>query len=243
MHDLKLTFIGSGNAFSPGGLCCNGFMVNDRLLFDSPPQALSSLNKLGFNANDLDAVIISHHHGDHFLGLPFLLLHWKYQGRQRPVRIIGPKNTEALARMIAENVFPGVFELPFEIEWIEAQPNKPISFDCVDLEPLLMTHDDRLAQSLGYVATIAGRKFGYTGDTMMCDSVMRLAQESEVLVSECASVDQRIPVHMNLLDDIPVVRSAMQASAALILTHINSDVKADGIHNTRIAEDFATYKF
>jgi len=243
MHDLKLTFIGSGNAFSPGGLCCNGFLVNDRILFDSPPQALSSLNKVGFDANDLDAVIISHHHGDHFLGLPFLLLHWKYKGRQRPVRIVGPKNTESLARMIAENVFPGVFELPFEIEWIEARPNKPITFDCVELEPLLMQHDDRLAQSLGYAATISGRKFGYTGDTVLCDSVLQLARHSEVLVSECASVDQRIPVHMNLVDDIPVVRSAMPPSSALLLTHINNDVKADGIHNTRIAEDFATYKF
>ena len=36
-----------------------------------------------------------------FLGLPFLLLHWKWKGRTKPVRIIGPKATEALAKDIA----------------------------------------------------------------------------------------------------------------------------------------------
>jgi ribonuclease BN (tRNA processing enzyme) len=243
MRELKLTFIGSGNAFSPAGLCCNGFLVNDRFLFESPPQALSSLNTLGFDANALDAVIISHHHGDHFLGLPFLLLHWKYKGRQRPVTIIGPRSTETLGRMIAETVFPGVFDVLFEINWLEAEPNRPLSVAGLDLDPLSMQHDDRLAMSLGYAARLGGRKFGYTGDTTLCDSVLGLARDSEVLISECASRDQKIPIHMNLVDDMPAVRSAMPNNSALILTHIDSAVTADGLPNTAIAEDFRTYRF
>src|SRR5690348_8775232 len=117
MPDLRLTFIGTGNAFSPNGLCCNGFVVNDRFLFDAPPHSLSSLNTVGLDPNALEAVIISHHHGDHFLGLPFLLLHWKWKGRSAPVKIVGPPETRSLAEDIAKKVFPGVLDdLKYDID-------------------------------------------------------------------------------------------------------------------------------
>lgn len=39
MPELEFTFIGTGNAFVPGGLCWNGFLVDRRVLFEAPPQA------------------------------------------------------------------------------------------------------------------------------------------------------------------------------------------------------------
>lgn len=98
MADLELTFIGSGNAFVREGACWNGFVANGRYLFEAPPQALMSLNRLGIDPNAIDAVVLSHHHGDHLLGLPFLLLHWKYLGRTTPVTVIGPPETEDVVR-------------------------------------------------------------------------------------------------------------------------------------------------
>ena len=70
-----------------------------------------------------------------------------------------------------------------------------------------------------------------------------MMKDVEVMVSECASRADRVPVHMNLVDDIPEVRAAMEKSAQLILTHINPDVTPNGLSNTRVAEDFKTYKF
>lgn len=244
MHDLRLTFIGSGNAFSPAGLCCNGFIVNDRFLFDAPPQALSSLNHLGRDANDLDAVIISHHHGDHFLGLPFLLLHWRWRGRTKPVRVIGPRGTEALGRDIAEKVFPGVLSgLAYDLEWQDLEAGRPALLNGLEIEAYQMDHDEGLSLCLGYQCQADGRRFSYTGDTVLCDSVFDLAKGVELMVSECASRDARIPVHMNLVDDIPLVRAALPSTAELILTHIAPDVDTNGLPNTRVAQDFETYRF
>ena len=244
MTDLRLTFIGSGNAFSPGGLCCNGFVVNERFLFDAPPQALSSLNHIGIDANDLEAVIVSHHHGDHFLGLPFLLLHWKWKGRTAPVVVVGPPETERLARDIAEKVFPGVLDgVGYDLRFEELQPGRLTSVDGLALKAVEVEHDDGLVMSLGYSCTVGGRSFGYTGDTRMCDAVLEMARSQEVLVSECASRAENIPVHMNLVDDIPHVRSALPKGAELILTHITPDVDTNGMPNTRVARDFETYRF
>src|SRR5438874_7903974 len=108
MSTLELTFIGTGNAFVRDGACWNGFVVNRRILFEAPPQALMSLNRLGIDPNELDVVVLSHHHGDHFLGLPFLLLHWKHMGRKKPVTIVGPPETEAVARQVAARTSPSL---------------------------------------------------------------------------------------------------------------------------------------
>jgi ribonuclease BN (tRNA processing enzyme) len=244
MTDLRLTFIGSGNAFSPGGLCCNGFLVNGRFLFDAPPQALSSLNHLKVDPNDIDAVILSHHHGDHFLGLPFLLLHWRWKGRTRPMRIIGPSGTERLGKEIAESVFPGVLaDIGYDLEWEDIAGGKAARVDGLEMEAHEMIHDSGLELCLGYKARIAGRKFSYTGDTILCDAVRDLTKDVEVMVSECASRADKIPVHMNLVDDIPEVRAALDKRAELILTHITPDVTPNGFHRTRVAADFETYEF
>jgi hypothetical protein len=67
--------------------------------------------------------------------------------------------------------------------------------------------------------------------------VLDLARRSDVLVSECASVDETIDVHMNLRDDIPVVRAAMRPESHLILTHLGPGVAPEGLANTSVAHD------
>lgn len=240
---LDLSFMGTGNAFAPGGLCWNGFVVNEKYLFEAPPQALMSLNRLGIDPNEVEGVILSHHHGDHFLGLPFLLLHWKHLGRTRPVRVIGPRHTQDVARIVSEAVYPGIFNTKFEIEWIEATPGVPLTVGELTIESVTVSHDPFLEQSLGYKGVINGRKFGYTGDTAMCDAVLDLARHSEVLVSECASRADSIEIHMNLVRDMPVLRAALAPEASLLITHIAADVDARGLANTQVARDFDTYRF
>lgn len=243
MGELTLTFAGTGNAFSDGGLCHNGFAVNGRYLFDCPPQVLSSLRRAGIDPVALDVVAISHQHGDHVLGLPFLLLDWKYHGRTATVRIIAPRGTRELVTDIGERVFPGLFEAAYGIEWIEAEADRRVEREGLTLAPVAVEHDARLADCLGYACELDGRRFAYTGDARLCDGVLALARGTDLLVSECASRAERIPVHMNLVDDMPVVRRALRAEAPLVLTHIAPDVDTGGLPNTMVAQDFATYRF
>lgn len=243
MDDIALTFIGVGNAFASGGACWNGFLVNDRILFEAPPQALMSVQRAGVNPNDIDVVFISHHHGDHFYGLPMLMLWWKWMGRTKPVRIIAPPETERIARDIARETFPWLFELTYELTWIEARPGEVIDLPGLRVTPHEMIHDDRINLCLGYASEIGGRKLGYTGDTVYCEGVEALARWSEILVSECASVNKN-PVHMDLTNDIPRVRALLPESSHLILTHMDPEVAAaKDLPGILIAEDQKTYRF
>jgi ribonuclease BN (tRNA processing enzyme) len=243
MPDLELTFLGTGNAFAPGGLCWNGFLVNRTVLFEAPPQALMSLNRLGIDPNALETVVVSHHHADHYLGLPFLLLHWKYQGRRAPVRVVGPPGTEALSREMFEKVYPGVFDISYQLEWVEVEAGQWFKLNGLEAEAVEAQHDDRLGHCLGYACKYNGKLFSYTGDTAFNDGVVELARRSDVLVSECASRDGTINIHMNLVDDMPKVRSKMRDEAMLLLTHLGPDVDTGGLPNTRVARDLETYCF
>ena len=240
---LDLTFIGTGNAFAPGGLCWNGFLADRRFLFEAPPQALMALHRTGVDPNVIEAVVLSHHHGDHFLGLPSLLLHWKHKGRAEPVTIVGPPETERLAREIGEAVYPGLFECDYGIEWRELAAGDAASLGDLAIEAVAVEHDERLSLNLGYRARLEeGAELAYTGDTRLCEAVLDLARAADVLVSECASRDSAIPIHMNLVDDIPRVRAAMPAGAQLVLTHVTPEVTSD-LPRTLVARDYATYRF
>jgi ribonuclease BN (tRNA processing enzyme) len=243
MEQLELTFIGTGNAFAPGGLCWNGFVANGRYLFEAPPQALMSLHQCGIDPNQLDAVVISHHHGDHLLGLPFLMLHWKYMGRSRPIRIVGPPETEAVVRAITSRVYPGLFEQRYGIDWLEARPGQTVDLAGMALDPVEVKHDERLNVNLGFACRLDGRRLAYTGDSALCEAVLGLARDAEVLVAECSSRDERVPLHMNLVDDIPRVRSAMPAGASLLLSHLATDVDDAGLEGVIAARDRAVYRF
>lgn len=243
MAALDFAFVGTGNAFAPGGLCWNGFLVDARFLFEAPPQALQSLNRLGVDANDLDAVILSHHHGDHFLGLPFLLLHWKYFGRARPATIVGPPGTRDLATGIARTVYPGVFDIHYELRWVELADGESVQLGDLELQALAVRHDTRLSLNLGYVARLGGRTFAYTGDTGFCDALLVMAKAAEVLVSECSSFADPVPIHLNLRDDIPRLRDAMAPNAQLLLTHLSPALAAGHLPNTTVARDLERYRY
>jgi ribonuclease BN (tRNA processing enzyme) len=171
------------------------------------------------------------------------LLQWKYSRRKRPIRIIGPADTQKLASEIAQTVYPGLLDVRYEIEWEELAPGASARIGDLDFETLEMKHDDRLSGTLGFAAKLGGRAFGYTGDSAMCDSVMDLARHSEVLVSECASRGENLDVHMNMADDMPVVRAAMDREAKLILTHLGPGVDGTGLKDTIVAREGAHYRF
>jgi ribonuclease BN (tRNA processing enzyme) len=239
---LDFTFVGTGNAFAAGGLCWNGFVVDQKYLFEAPPQALMSLNQLDIDPNGLEAVIISHHHGDHFIGLPFLLLHWKHRGRTGPVRVVGPPRTEEYARDICSRVYPGTFEFNYPIEWVELDAGETTQVADLSLEAVEVQHDERLVLNLGYACRLGDRTFAYTGDSGFCDAVVDLARDTDVLVSECSSLRSTYPTHMNLEFDMPRLREAMRSDAELVLTHLDPRVTAEGLHSTRVAADGETYR-
>ena len=75
---LKITIVGCGDAFGSGGrrnTCFHLDAGDARYFVDFGASSMVGVNALGIDTDAVDAVILSHLHGDHFGGIPFLILH------------------------------------------------------------------------------------------------------------------------------------------------------------------------
>src|SRR5690349_5440453 len=128
---MHLTVIGCGDAFGSGGHhnTCFHVTAGDRnVLIDCGASALVALKGQGIDPNTIDAVILSHLHGDHFGGIPFLMLDAQYMSRrERPLLFAGPPGSAARIPALMEAMFPGSAQTKFRFPWqiVEIPPGVP----------------------------------------------------------------------------------------------------------------------
>lgn len=101
---MRVRILGNGG-FRNQGLPGNAMLVNGRLLLETPPDIIRSLGEQGVNLADIEAVWISHVHGDHCFGFPFFFFNWLLAQRGRPERkltVMGPQGLRERLRLLLE---------------------------------------------------------------------------------------------------------------------------------------------
>jgi ribonuclease Z len=85
------------------------------VLCDCGEGAQLSAQRAGLSLSRLDAVLITHLHGDHFNGLPGLLGTLGLEGRTRPLVVAGPPGLAALLRMLERAGSLGTGAMPVNV--------------------------------------------------------------------------------------------------------------------------------
>jgi ribonuclease BN (tRNA processing enzyme) len=184
---VKLTVVGCSGTFPGPESGCSSYLVEQdgfRLLLDAGNGATGTLQRW-IGLLDIDAVLISHLHGDHFLDLITYTYARRYHpaGCPGPLAVYGPHDIEShllgafgrpVADLLAEvydlrTVKPGTMEIgPFSIEL--GRVNHPVE-----------THAMRLSAG--------GRTLAYSADTGVSDELVRLARESDLFLCEASYLD------------------------------------------------------
>jgi ribonuclease BN (tRNA processing enzyme) len=242
---LELSFLGSANAFTLGGRYWSGFVANGRYVFEAPPTLLPHLKHLGLPLIDIRAVFISHFHGDHFLGLPFLFLEYLYlTPRQDSLLIVGPPGIEAKSEGLADMAFPGLSDADagYRRVYVEAQPGGERPLADARFEALRMRHAGEKLECFGYRLRLGDKTVAYTGDTEMCDEIFLLAEGADVLVLDCSYSNGEGPEHLGLPEALEV-RKRVSPRTAIILTHLDDEPDVTGHQGLLVAHDFARFRF
>ncbi len=201
---MRLTIIGCGDAFGAGGRLQTSFHVRSSaatFLIDCGTTTLIGMRRLGFQPNDIDTVFVSHLHGDHFGGLPWLLVDAIYVSkRTRPLVVTGPKGIEARFLTAAEALYPDITtaKRDFALSFVEYEEQKPLQIGGVSVIPFEVKHPSG-APPYALRFTIDGRVLAFTGDTGWVEALCEVAQGADLFISECFQYDLTLPIHLDYL--------------------------------------------
>ena len=245
MTPLELTFIGTGNAFAPTRYW-SSFLANKRYLFDAPPTLLPHLKKLNLDAGEIEVVFISHFHGDHYFGLPFLLLEYaELAPREKDLTIVGPPGIAKRLQSVTDLAFSNVFrkDRGYHLNFIEAKDGLTGEAAGIKFEAFKVEHVPGL-EPFGYRAEIDGRTIAYSGDTVMCPPLVPLADGADVFVVECSCWGDQCGPHLSPRD-ILALREKISPSTKFVLTHIGGGEAPQSLKDAGvlIADDLKTLTF
>jgi ribonuclease BN (tRNA processing enzyme) len=224
---MQLRFVGCGDAFGSGGRANTCFhLTGERtnLLIDCGASSLPAMKRLGIVRDAIDLVLITHFHGDHFAGLPFLLLDAQFSRRTRPLTIAGPEGIETRLREVMEALFENSSKTKqrFELSVVALAPERTSSFGEVKVTPYPVVHGESGGPFLGYRVEAEGRVVAYTADTEWTESLIPLAHGADLFIAEAYMYDKVVKNHLSLTtleQHLPEIDAKR-----LVLTHMSDDM-------------------
>src|SRR5438477_12055183 len=144
---MQLQFVGCGDAFGSGGRQNTCFHVTSaavNFLIDCGASSLPAMKRLGIAREPIDLILITHFHGDHFGGLPFLLLDAQFTRRSRPMVIAGPMGIETKLAQLMEVLFEHSSKTKqrFELSIVALAAGETREFGAVKVTPYPVVHGE-----------------------------------------------------------------------------------------------------
>lgn len=229
MSQVSVRVLGCGDAFGSGGRFQTCFLVGTetgRCLIDCGATVMVAMRRFEVDPGSIDTVFISHLHGDHFAGVPFLLLQQHFIHRRgRPLTIAGPPGTRLRVIAALEVMFPGSagMEWRFALEFLELTEGHTAQLGPFAITPFAVVHPSG-APSFAFRLMVAGRVLAYSGDTEWTDTLIEAGRGADLLISECYSFDGQTKFHLNYKTLESRVRKL--GPKRILLTHMSEEMLA-----------------
>src|SRR6266567_3958073 len=185
---VALRFVGLGNAFGTGGrlqTCLHLSGADAAVLIDCGASSLIGMKRDGVDPGEVGAVVLSHLHGDHFGGVPFLILDAQFKRRTRPLTVAGPPGVEARVRATMEVLFPGstAVERRFVTRFVELADRLPQGLGPFTVTPFPVVHASG-APSFALRLACDGKVIAYSGDTEWTEVLLDAARAADLFIAE-----------------------------------------------------------
>lgn len=198
---MKLTFIGSGAAFTNNNYHSNILIElnNKKLLIDCGSDARFSLGDLNYSFKDIDTVYISHIHADHVGGLEWLGFCRKFTpGSTRP-NIIAHKNildnlwehclSAGMKTLDAEEAALSTFFNPQALSYPSAFKWEGVDFNLV--KTLHIKNNNKVLDSYGLLFEVNNTKIFLTTDTrLVLDEFTPHYETADLIFHDCETQPQ-----------------------------------------------------
>jgi len=223
---IELQFIGSGDAFGSGGrfqTCLLLSGAGDPLLIDCGASSLVALKRAGVDPSSIGWVLLSHLHGDHFGGLPFLILDGQFSRRTRTLVVAGPPGVRHRVEATMEVLFPGSTRVArrFTAEFVELPDGGASRVGPARVTAFGVEHASG-APSYALRVEYGGKVIAYSGDTEWTGRLVDAARDADLFVCEAYTFDRKIRYHLDyrtLRDHLPHI-----GCRRIVLTHMGPEM-------------------
>ncbi|MDQ5984456.1 MAG: Ribonuclease BN [Syntrophus sp. SKADARSKE-3] len=228
MSPIEIQFLGSGDAFGSDGRLQSCVMVkcsSGQFLIDCGASCLIGINRYSVNPNEIKMIFISHLHGDHCGGIPFLILASQLiYKRTEPLLIIGPPGMKEWVLQAMEILFPGSSGVPrkFSLDIMEFKDRQPEIIGDVTVIPYLNSHQDSSSFSLRIECY--GKIISYSSDTEWTDALGEAAGNADLFIAEAYFYEKKVKGHMDYMTLMG--HYGETGAKRLMLIHMQTDMLA-----------------
>lgn len=216
---MKITFPGTGSAVNTEDIGAS-ILIDDRILIDAPGGIPQVIRKFRKDLKKLDTIILTHLHGDHVFGLPFLLLEYIIEPRETPIYILAPSGAEDLFTRLIKLAFPDL-----DIEALSASA-KPVFIEASDQMERNVTdiscklhrvpHGE--IETYGVEIREPGKKkIFYAPDVSYGSELIGILESIEIAILDATTPDEPIKGHMSMRQVNDLARRFL--NKVFILTH------------------------
>ncbi|HEY7624941.1 MAG TPA: MBL fold metallo-hydrolase [Candidatus Limnocylindria bacterium] len=224
---VRVHVLGSGNAFSDGGRANAAIHVTApgvSLLLDCGGSALPAI-KRHIDPATIDAVAVTHLHGDHFGGITFLVIEQHFAGRKKELVCGGPPSLDKRLRASEQALYPDFFgpvALGFPLRTV-VLGTEPAELGGARVTALPVRHV-KLAEPHGLRVEVAGRLIAYSGDARWSEDLAAVARGADLFICEASYFDRADPAHISYRE-VMAHRDDFGAKR-IVLTHLGAETLA-----------------
>jgi ribonuclease BN (tRNA processing enzyme) len=237
---LRITILGKSPAWQDAGGACSGYLVEEgefTLLLDCGNGVFSKLRD-HVDYIDVDAVLISHLHADHFLDLVPFSYALKYAPRQQPVPVAGwpgtsdPARPELYAPLGAKEMFRHIASCWGNDVLIESafamREYEP--WDEVSLGPFRIKFCEVPHYTPTFAVEIAnsGHRFTYSADCSPNQELVEFARGTDLLLIEATLPrPERTGERGHLTPSEAGDHGRWAEAKRLVITHFSDELDAE----------------
>ncbi len=222
--------LGSGDAFGSGGKLNTCFYIRTspsarglRILLDCGASGSIAMKRAGLTVNDVNVIIISHFHGDHFGGLPvFIREAQSVRDHQKVLTIIGPGGIKEKTEEALQCLYPGPSaQDSFPVQFLTYSIQQPLTFGSLQLTAYRALHStDTNPHILRLEA--GGKVVAFSGDTEWTDDLLAASKGADLFICEASFYAAGHQNHLSvaqLLDKLGDI-----TARKIVLTHAGEKV-------------------
>lgn len=182
---MRIQVVGSGSMWNKYNSAC--YLIDDKTMVDFPNGASKYLYRLNINPNQINNILITHFHGDHYFDLPFYLMN-KSKSKNTKVNIFCYNDGKQKIDCIGNLAFQNSFEDACNSLDIKYNYNDNFIVADYNVEKILVDHG-RMKPAFGYMFSKDEIIVGFTGDTCLCLNVEKMAHKCNYLFCDCMFIE------------------------------------------------------